>query len=315
MTADTRPAPIAIPPRLQEAYKRCRSIHREYDPAFYAGCLMLPAPKRPHVDALYAHARMLDQIVDDQSAGPAAAVERLDARLADFARLMKDGDAGDSDIGGGTDPVLAAAAHTARTFTIPLAYFDTFADAMRSDLTVTEYPTFEDLRVYMHGAAALLGLQIVPILGPIHPEASERATAVGYALQMTNILRDVEEDLDRGRVYLPLEDLERFGVSTADLRERRMTEPLRELLRFEEKRARAYYERAFESVEMLHPSSRQCVYTALTLYSGILDSLVAADYRVFGTRHGLNKARTLRIALPAYIRARRSWRRADLPPA
>lgn len=94
-----------------------------------------------------------------------------------------------------------------------------------------------------------------------------------------------------------------------------MTEPLRELLRFEEKRARAYYERAFESVEMLHPSSRQCVYTALTLYSGILDSLAAADYQVFGVRHGLNKARALRLALPAYIRARRSWRRADLPPA
>lgn len=309
VTADIRPASMAIPPRLQEAYKRCRGIHRGYDPAFYAGCLMLPAPKRPHVDALYAHARMLDQIVDDQSADPATAVERLDTRLADFARVLKDGDDGGSE----ADPVLAAAAHTARTFDIPVEYFDTFADAMRSDLTVTEYPTFEDLRVYMHGAAALLGLQLVPILGPEHPEASARATSVGYALQMTNILRDVEEDLDRGRIYLPLDDLERFGVGAAGLRERRMTEPLRELLRFEEARARDYYARAFESVELLHPSSRQCVYTALTLYSGILDSLVAADYQVFGVRHGLNKARALRIALPAYIRARRSWRRADLP--
>lgn len=311
VTADNRPASLAIPPQLQEAYKRCRSIHRGYDPAFYAGCLMLPGPKRPHVDALYAHARMLDQIVDDQSADPATAVERLDTRLADFARLLKDDDTGGSDEG--TDSVLAAAAHTARTFGIPVEYFDTFAEAMRSDLTVTEYPAFEDLRVYMHGAAALLGLQIVPILGPIHPEAAERATAVGYALQMTNILRDVEEDLDRGRIYLPLEDLERFGLSAAGLRERRMTGPLRDLLRFEEGRAREYYARAFESVEMLHPSSRQCVYTALTLYSGILDSLAAADYQVFGTRHGLDKARALRIALPAYVRARRSWRRADLP--
>jgi len=288
-------------PALSAAYARCRAIHRKYDPSFYAGCLMLPPAKRPHVDALYAHARMFDQIVDDPTAPVADKAARLEARVAEYELALERGAA--------ADPVLRAAAHTATTWSIPIEHFHAFTDTMRRDLTTTDYETFDDLLAFMYGAAALLGLQMVPILGPLDPSAAERTLTVGYALQLTNILRDIDEDLDRGRLYLPVSDMERFGVRRTDFEARRMTDGIRALLEFEANRARTYFVEAHEATALLHPSSRTCVHTALTLYSGILDSLEEADYQIFGVHHGFHKGKALRIAAPAYLRARRSWQR------
>lgn len=288
-------------PELSAAYARCKAIHREYDPSFYAGCLMLPPTKRPYIDSLYAHARLLDQIVDDpgvSDTGEKAAL--LDARVAAYELALERGDS--------PDPVLKAAAHTASTWNIPIEHFHAFSDTMRSDLTVTDYATYDDLLAYMYGAAALLGLQLIPILEPLDQSASERSIAVGHALQLTNILRDIDEDLGRGRLYLPQEDLEKFGLTRADFEARTMTDDIRALIKFEADRARAYYADAHAALALLHPSSRECVGTALTLYAGILDSLEKADYQVFGVRHGFSKLKALRIAAPAYVRARRSWR-------
>ena len=288
-------------PALAAAFAQCKAIHRKYDPSFYAGCLMLPPAKRPYIDALYAHARMLDQIVDDPNVPDVDEKSvRLDERIAAYELALEQGDS--------TDPILKAAAYTARTWDVPLEHFRAFTDTMRSDLTVTDYATYNDLLDYMYGAAALLGLQLIPILGPLDPSASERSIAVGHALQLTNILRDIDEDLGRGRLYLPQEDMARFGVSRADFEARQMTDGIRALLKFEAERARVYYAEAHAAIDLLHPSSRECVGTALTLYAGILDSLEQADYQVFGVRHGFSKAKALRIAAPAYVRARRSWR-------
>lgn len=288
-------------PELSAAYAQCKAIHRRYDPSFYAGCLMLPPAKRPYIDSLYAHARLLDQIVDDPDTPDVTAkAARLDARIAAYELALEQGDS--------PDPVLKAAAHTASTWDIPIEHFHAFSDTMRSDLTVTDYATYDDLLAYMYGAAALLGLQLIPILEPLDPSASERSIAVGHALQLTNILRDIDEDLGRGRLYLPQEDLDKFDVTRADFEARTMTDNIRALLKFEADRARAYYTDAHAALALLHPSSRECVGTALTLYAGILDSLEQADYQVFGVRHGFSKLKALRIAAPAYVRARRSWR-------
>jgi phytoene synthase len=287
-------------PELAAAYAQCKAIHRKYDPSFYAGCLMLPPAKRPYIDSLYAHARLLDQIVDDPTVTDAAAkTARLDERVAAYEQALRDGDS--------PDPILKAAAHTALTWDIPIEHFHAFSDTMRSDLTVTEYATYDDLLAYMYGAAALLGLQLIPILDPLDPSAADRSIAVGHALQLTNILRDIDEDLGRGRLYLPQEDLDKFNVTRADFESRTMTDDIRALLKFETARARAYYTDAHAAVTLLHPSSRECVATALTLYSGILDSLEHSDYQLFGPRHGFSKLKALRIATPAYLRARRSW--------
>jgi 15-cis-phytoene synthase len=288
-------------PALSAAYAQCKAIHRKYDPSFYAGCLMLPPAKRPYIDSLYAHARLLDQIVDDASVPDAETkAARLNARITAYEQALKTGDS--------SDPVLKAVAHTALTWKIPIEYFHAFSDTMRSDLTVTDYATYDDLLAYMYGAAALLGLQLIPVLEPIDPSASDRSIALGHALQLTNILRDIDEDLGRGRLYLPQEDLEKYGVTRADFEARTMTDGIRALLAFETGRAREYYTEAHAAIALLHPSSRECVATALTLYAGILDSLEKADYQVFGVRHGFSKAKALTIAAPAYLRARRSWR-------
>jgi phytoene synthase len=288
-------------PELSAAYALCKAIHRKYDPSFYAGCLMLPPIKRPYVDALYAQVRMFDQIVDDPTEPDVAVTAaRLDERVAAYELALKVGDS--------PDPVLKAAAHTALTWDIPIEHFYAFSDTMRSDLTVTEYATYDDLLGYMYGATSLLGPQLVPILGPLDPSAAERSIAIGYALQLTNILRDIDEDLGRGRLYLPREDLDTFGATRADFEARTMTDGIRALLKFETERARAYFAEAHAAATLLHPSSRESVGTGLILYAGILDSLEQADYQVFGVRHGFSKLRALRIAVPAYIRARRSWR-------
>lgn len=289
-------------PALSAAYARCKAIHRKYDPSFYAGCLMLPPAKRPYIDSLYAHARLLDQIVDDpRSPSVEEKSARLDARIAAYELALKEGDS--------SDPVLKAAAHTALTWSIPIEHFHAFSDTMRSDLTVTDYETYDDLLAYMYGAAALLGLQLIPILKPLDPSAAERSIAVGHALQLTNILRDIDEDLGRGRLYLPKSDMDRFGVRRKDFEDRRMTPGIRALLEFEASRARTYYDEAHAALSLLHPSSRECVSTALTLYAGILDSLEQADYQVFGVRHSFSKGKALRVAAPAYMRARLAWRR------
>jgi 15-cis-phytoene synthase len=295
-------------PVLSAAYAQCKTIHRKYDPSFYAGCLMLPPAKRPYIDALYANVRMLDQIVDDPGMPEAATKQaRLDARISAYELALEQGDC--------ADPVLRATAHTALTWDIPVEHFRAFNDTMRSDLTVTDYATYDDLLTYMYGAAALVGLQMIPILEARDASAdaaahvADRSVALGYALQLTNILRDIDEDLGRGRLYLPQEDLEKFGVTRADFEARTMTDGIRALLAFEAERARAYYAEAHAAVELLHPASRACVGTVLTLYAGILDSLQQADYQVFGVRHGFSKAKALRIAVPAYLRARRAWHR------
>ncbi|HSR24549.1 MAG TPA: phytoene/squalene synthase family protein, partial [Candidatus Eisenbacteria bacterium] len=265
---------------------------------YYLATLLLPPAKRPYVHALYGLARHADELVDDLRApDPAGLVAWGDGFLADLAR-------GDSD-----DPVGRAAVHTARTWGIPAAHFAAFLDAMRMDITVTGYPTYADLERYMYGSAAVIGLQMVPILEPLDAEAYPRARALGEAFQLSNFIRDVGEDLCRGRVYLPQEDLDRCGVTRDDLARGLVTDPVRDLLRLEIARARALYARAEPGIELLHPSSRDCIRTAFALYGGILDQVERSDYQVLAQRVSVPLRTRLRVAGPALLRARRARRR------
>ena len=155
------------------------------------------------------------------------------------------------------------------------------------DITVTGYPTYADLERYMYGSAAVIGLQMLPILEPLTPEAGARARALGEAFQMSNFIRDVGEDLRRGRVYLPQEDLDAFGVTAEALTRGVVTAPIRELLRFEIERTRRLYAFAEPGIDMLHPTSRDCVRTAFTLYGEILDAVEEAHYQVLTRRVGV----------------------------
>lgn len=282
-------------PSLRDAYERCRRLNSSHGRTYYLATLLLPPHKRPHVHALYGFARYADELVDDlDSPDPDALVDWGD-------RFLKDLAAGDS-----SDPVSRAAIHTAHTWAIPSHTFEAFLESMRMDITVTGYDTYADLERYMYGSAAVIGLQMVPILEPLDDRAAAHARVLGEAFQLSNFIRDVAEDLRRGRVYLPREDLDRFGVSRADLAPGPTPPHVVDLLRFEIDRNRRLYAEARPGIAMLHPTSRNCIETAFRLYGGILDAVERADHQVLDRRVSVPVSRRLRVAVPALVRARRA---------
>jgi phytoene synthase len=176
---------------------------------------------------------------------------------------------------------------------------------MRMDLTVTGYPTYEDLMGYVWGSAAVIGLQMVPVLEPTVPRkvAEPYAVDLGVAFQLSNFIRDVGEDLRRGRVYLPDEDLALFGVDRERLARGVVDGPIRRLLAFEIARTRELYRAAEPGVRLLHPTSRDCLRTAVRLYGGILDEVERADYQVLDRRVAVGAPRRVRVAVPGLARA------------
>jgi 15-cis-phytoene synthase len=205
--------------------------------------------------------------------------------------------------------VLAALADTVRRYSIDPSLFDDFLASMRMDLTVTSYPDFPALERYVHGSAAVIGLQLLPVLGTVVPraEAEPAAAALGRAFQLTNFLRDVGEDLDRGRVYLPEDVLAAYDVDRELLlwcrRTGRPDERVGRVVRHLVAVTSAVYREAEVGVPMLRPVSRPCVRAAFTLYRGILDEIAAADYQVLDRRVAVPNSRRLAVALPGLARA------------
>ena len=277
---------------LDESYERCRALNKRYGTTYYWSTFVLPRVKRHHVWALYAFCRHADDIVDDL--GPVTTEVREKA-LHDFGdRFFAALDDGASE-----DPVLKAVVHTVRAFDIDPECFHRFLHSMAMDLTVTSYETWPDLLGYMDGSAAVIGEMMLPILEPLSPRALVPAEDLGNAFQLTNFLRDVAEDLDRGRIYVPQEDLDRFG---ADPRRRTVDGPWRDLMRFEIDRCRALYRSADRGLELLPPSSARCIGAARTLYSEILDRIEAADYDVFTSRASVPTWRKASLAARLVVR-------------
>ena len=294
---------------LPAAYERCRELHKRHGRTYYLATRLLPAWKRRHVHALYGFTRYADEIVDRTEALPAA--ERA-ARLADWADRFRAG------LSGGLSgsprrpevqaPVAAQSAllpavlHTIAVFDLDPADFDAFLKSMAMDLTVTAYPTYDNLLDYMEGSAAVIGTMMLPILGSSDPAAArEPARQLGLAFQLTNFIRDVAEDLDRGRLYLPMADLAAFGLTRADLERRVATPPIRALIRYEVRRARAHYRAAAPGIPLLSRGSQACMRTAFRLYGGILDEIVAADYDVFARRATVPNRRRAAVAMRSLL--------------
>jgi phytoene synthase len=288
-------------PTLRAAYEHCRRLNASHGRTYYLATQLLPRSKRPHVHALYGFARYADELVDAAGADPSALAPWADRFLDD----LKDG----SYPPDSRDRVSRAVIHTARVWGLPVEHFEAFLTSMRMDLTVTGYPAYADLARYMYGSAAVIGLLMVPILEPVDDDAYPRARALGEAFQLTNFVRDVGEDLRRGRVYLPEEDLARFDVTRADLARARPNARVTALLAFEIERTRELYREAAPGIELLHPTSRDCVATALQLYGGILDAVERSGYDVLSNRVTVPVATRLRVAGPALLRARRARRR------
>jgi phytoene synthase len=290
-------------PALRAAYTACRQIHQFYGRAYFLATRLLPAGKRPFVHALYAFARHTDEIVDGMVPSPTGDADRL----ARWTRAFGEGYA---------DTEIAIATYdTIQRWDIGREHFVAFLASMRMDLTIREYETYDDLAIYVHGSAAAIGLQLLPILQPepgAESSASVHARQLGTAFQLTNFIRDVGEDLRRDRIYLPQEDLHRFGVDREHLAAGVVDEPVRKLLAFEIERARELYRQAEPGIDLLHKTSRDCIRTASRLYAEILDAVEAADYQVLDRRVKVGWRRRTAIAAPGYLRAARS--RAILGP-
>ncbi|MGC5031464.1 phytoene/squalene synthase family protein [Micromonospora sp. DT229] len=284
---------------LATAYGRCRDLHRQHGRTYYLATRLLPAWKRRHVHALYGFTRYADEIVDQTEALPSA--ERA-ALLDDWGGRFVAGLHGEPV----DDPLLPAVLHTIAVFDLDREDFASFLKSMAMDLTVTSYRTYGHLLDYMEGSAAVIGTMMLPILGsPDRAAAREPARQLGFAFQLTNFIRDVAEDLDRGRTYLPEEDLAKFGVTRDDLlacrAAGRTTEPVRELIRYEVTRAQAHYAAAAPGVLLLEPGSQSCIRTAYLLYGGILDEVAAQDYDVFARRATVPQRRRMSVAARALL--------------
>ncbi|MET9191180.1 phytoene/squalene synthase family protein [Streptomyces tendae] len=304
-------------PRLRAAYTRCRLLNARHGRTYFLATRLLPADRRPAVHALYGFARWADDIVDDTGAETtpaerAAALTRLD-------RLLRRALTG----GGPTDePVVLALADTAVRYAIEPAHFTDFMASMRADLTVTDYATYADLRAYMHGSAAVIGLQMLPVLGTVTARAlaAPHAAALGVAFQLTNFLRDVGEDLDRGRIYLPADLLAAHGVHRDLLLWSRHTgrrDPrIPAALRAAEDLTRAVYREAEPGLAMLDPVARPCIRTAFLLYRNILDAIAEGGYAVLHRRAVVSRRRRASVAADGLVRvlsARLGARRARTP--
>ncbi|MDQ1741176.1 MAG: 15-cis-phytoene synthase, partial [Pseudonocardiales bacterium] len=299
-----------LEPRAQAGYAQARVLNAQHGRTYYLATQLLPAAKRPYVHALYGFARYADDIVDD-----------LDPRLTDAERARRfdawtEAFLTDLERGASADPLCDAVLDTIARWQIPREHFADFLNSMRMDLVVTEYQTFAELSRYMWGSAAVIGLQMLPILGRVDERAGwdglrQPAIDLGLAFQLTNFLRDVAEDLDRGRVYLPQESLDRFGVDRAALVRARATgtacEPIRRLIAFELGRARELYRSARPGVDLVQRTSRDCLLTAWTLYGAILDEIEKAEYNVFSRRVSVGLNRRVSVAGAGLLRA--AWTR------
>jgi len=281
---------------LDESYEVCRQLNKRHGTTYYWSTHLLPPVKRPHVHALYGLCRYADDIVDDL--GSTATVDERATALREFGdRFFADHAAGRSE-----HPVLKAVVHTVRSFDIDPGCVRRFLDSMTMDLSIATYATYADLERYMDGSAAVIGEMMLPILEPTDPRATGHARDLGNAFQLTNFLRDVAEDLDRGRVYLPQEDLQRFG---ADPWARRNSPEWTALMRFEIERCNELYRSADLGIAMLPASSQRCIMAARDLYSGILGKIEDADYDVFTRRVRVTTARKLGMAFKLLTPRRR----------
>ena len=289
-------------PGLRAAYAACRELHAAHGRTYFLATRLLSPDRRPAVHALYGFARLADEIVDDLGDGRDAA-ER-EAALDELGIELVGAFSG----GVSASPVVTAVADTVRRYDIDQRLFSPFLTSMRMDTHVTGYATTAELERYVYGSAAVIGLQVLPVLGAADPAAAAApAAALGIAFQLTNFLRDVGEDLDRGRVYLPADELAAFGVDRELLlhcrRTRRPDPRVRRALAHLVARTRAIYRRAEPGIAMLAPASRDCVRCAFVLYRGILDEIVAADYDVLHHRVRVPNRRRLAVAAPALTHA------------
>jgi phytoene synthase len=290
--------PAAVEPSLAASRESCRGMTRLHAKTFYFASHTLPPAKRADAYAVYAFCRYVDDRIDLAPEEAARA-----AGVAELRTLLDTAYAAGGEGMGGTLPWLRAFRETAARRAIPRAYFDDLIAGVELDRGRVRIGTWEELDRYCYLVAGVVGLIMVHVLAEPAPELLAPARDLGTAMQLTNILRDIDEDWQRDRLYLPLRELEKFGLTEEDVAQRRLSDPFRAFMRFQIGRARSYYNQAGPGIRLLpHDGSRRTVRLMSTIYGAILDEIERADYRIFGMR--------CRVSLPRKLwLAARVWRR------
>ncbi|MBA3320690.1 MAG: phytoene/squalene synthase family protein [Pyrinomonadaceae bacterium] len=286
---------------VERSYEFCRRTTRHHAKSFYFCTQFLPREKRRAIYAVYALCRHVDDEVDEagvsDEAGARAAVEKWQS---DLEKVYRGESATQS-------PVLIAWGDMLKHYVIARELPLELMRGVLMDTYQKRYESWEELRLYCYRVASVVGLMTSEIFGYERPETLRYAEALGLAMQLTNILRDVGEDLRMGRVYLPQDELRRFGVTTEALRRGTIDQPFRELMRFEIRRARALYAEAEQGIPLLERDARFTVLLAARLYGRILDEIENNDFQVFERRAHLSFGQKLR-AVPRLWRAARRLR-------
>lgn len=286
--------PISVP----ESYEYCIRLSRTQARNFYYSFICLPKPKREAMCAIYAFMRHSDDVSDDGMGDRAA-------RMAEWREALDRAFEGDY----GDNPIFPAFHDAVRRYSIPRKYFHELIDGTEMDLTPRRYETFAETYRYCYHVASVVGLVCIHVFEFEDPRATELAEYNGIAFQLTNILRDLREDAQMGRVYLPAEDLARFGYTEEELKTGVDSEAFRALMRFEVERAREYYDRAAPLLDLISPDSRPCLRAMRLIYRGILDAIVAQNYDVYHHRARVPTWQKVLIATQAWWQSR--WVREE----
>jgi phytoene synthase len=271
---------------LEESYRLSTKVARRTGKNFYYSFIVMPRPKREAMCAIYAFMRRSDDIADG-AANPALASEGLRAWRTEVGAALNGQNS--------ADPILPALVDTVRRYRIEPRHFQELLDGTEMDQTKTRYETFPELYKYCYHVASVVGLIVLPVLGYKDETAKIPAEACGIAFQLTNIIRDVKEDAQLGRIYLPREDMKRFGVEEADIMNSRATPQFVQLMQFEAGRAREFYAKALPLVQMIEPDSRGTLAVMMAIYGGILDKIERSKFAVFEKRIQLTTAEKLWI--------------------
>ena len=311
MSAGVQQAPTPFVPtesQLAVAYSVCRSIARSAAKNFYYAFLVLPQPKRQALCAVYAFMRRCDDLADDSTL---ALYERRQ-KLAEWLDALHRAAAGFPT----DDPVLLGLTDTQRRYNIPLELLDQLAYGTETDvdeedqilseaaapILTVRYKTFNDLRLYCYRVASVVGLVCIRIFGYRDKAAEPLAERVGLAFQLTNIIRDVKEDAAMGRVYLPEEDLAKFGISAGELGPAANAARLRPLLEMEAGRARELYKAADELIPLIDEDSQPGLWVLVTIYERLLEKIASRQYDVFSAKISLTRREKLAVLGRGFLR-------------
>ena len=292
MTTPPQTAISASPEALAAAYEECRRVTRREARNFYFAFLTLPARQRRAIYVAYTFCRYCDDSVDAEGtyAEKLQRVEDLRGRLAQTYTGKAD------------QPLFIALSDVAATYDIPEQYFQEVLNGVESDLVKTRYANFEELRAYCYQVASVVGLICIHIFGYRGGEEARRAAIdLGLAMQLTNICRDVREDWEFGRVYLPQDELDRFGITEADLENHAVTDGFANLMQFQIDRAREYFANGRRLLPYLSPRSRACPAALGMIYGGVLNKIESAGYDVFRERVSLSKGAKLGLMARAWL--------------